>query len=177
MRRILNGLVLGGGLLLLGVSANAQYRFPGRDDGYYRDDPYYRGDPDWGRRYPDYRRGNGRYGNGAIVDQAISDLGRAASRSRYDGHEEKHFDNAIKHLRKFQEKQYDGKFDDHSLRDAINDMEHLAGADQLRGRDRDMIADDIRALSDLRANRGYGRYSDGYGNGRYGRYDPYGYGR
>jgi hypothetical protein len=26
------------------------------------------------------------------------------------------------------------KFDDHSLRDGINDTEHLAGADQLRGR-------------------------------------------
>jgi hypothetical protein len=169
MRRIFNGLILAGGVFLIAVGANAQYRFPGgRDDGYYRDDPYYRGGPDYG---PDYRRGNGRYG-GAVVDRVISDIDRAASRSRYDGHEGKHFRNAIKHLRKFQENQYKGKFDDHSLNDAIGDMEHLAGAQQLRGRDRDMIASDIRTLYDLRASRGYdGGY---YRNGRYG---PYGYGR
>lgn len=192
MRRFFHNILLTFGLCLFGLGANAQIW----DRGSYPDDPYsrnrgiYRDDDGYSRRrgpYGPYRDNrpyqNGRYGRnaGSIIDQVQYDIQRAAANSRVDGHERKHFDNAIDNLRKFQDRWTQGKFDQGRLDKAIDNLQHLVDADQVRGRDRSVLAQDLDALRDFRANRG--RYS----NGRYGyedgyyrndrRYDPYGYGR
>ena len=167
MQRFSRSLLLSSAILLLGFTANAQ-----RSDPYYRDDPYYRGrgvylDDDY--RY----RNNGPYAygrnTGSLINQVMSDISRAASYARVDGHERRHFDDAIQKLREFQDRWAQGKFDQHKLDKAIEDLQHLANAAQLRPRDRDMLANDLVALRDFRANRG--QYSNG-GNGVY-RDDPY----
>jgi len=121
-----------------------------------RDDPYY------GGRY-------GRYGRGtnSVIDRVRYDLSDAARANVYlDNHERKHFDTAQRELDKFEQRWTQGRFDTGPLDKAITSMQHLANSDQMSRRDRSMLARDLNALRDFRANRG----SDGYG----GYYDPYG---
>lgn len=145
-----------------------------RDRGVYRDDDTYRRERRRNRRaqnrgnYGDYGTyGNTGYNRGASVQRVMNDLNSVASRNYADGHERKHFDDAMKNLQKFDNAWRSGKWDQKPLDKAIESMEHLAGADQIRGRDRDMIHSDLAFLRDLRANRG-GSYG-------YERNGPYGY--
>ena len=172
----LRTVALAGGALFLAGALGAHdsdgWRRRGRD--VYRDDGYYD---------PAYRQPSGGYGYGygspeAQVNRVAGDLNAIASRTYADGHERKHFDEAQKNLYKFQDSWRSGRFDTKPLDKAIESMQHLASADQLRPRDRDIIASDMNLLRELRANRSGGAYSP-YGNGRYdpygnGRYDPYG---
>src|SRR5439155_1332087 len=57
-------------------------------------------------------------------------------------------------LQEFEARWARGKFDTGKLDKAIHNLEHLAGADRVRGRDRDMLARDLEDLRRFRASRG-----------------------
>ena len=142
------------GVLALGLAANAQT---------WRQDPYDRSRD----RYDDDRYSQqGRYGSG-LIDRVMSDLNRAAERARLDGHEVKHFDEVARNLEEFGSRWARGKFDTGKLDKAIHNLEHLAEADRVRGRDRDMLARDLEDLRQFRASRGrYGQNPNYYRNWR-----------
>lgn len=171
MRRFTFSALVLASLTLLPAGAFAQ-RYPGSRDPYYGRDAYGSRDPYYGRdRDAYYGRdyGNRGYRGGDPVDSAMRGLRQAASMSRYDGHERKHFDNAMRDLSRFQDRRRSGRFDRGALDSAISNMSDLARADQLHPRARDIIA---RDLSDLRNFRDSGdRYYDPYsGSGRGSRY-------
>lgn len=165
MNRPLRVLLFGSGLLALSVVANAQnggqgpYYGDGRDR-YSRPRDYY---PDQGWY------GNDRYSYGgnqdSLLRRVMADLNMVAAHARIDRHERKHFDEAARKLEEFEYRWARGKFDGGKLDKAIENLEHLADADQLRGRDRNILARDAQDLRQLRFTRG--RYSnDGYGDYR-----------
>jgi len=177
MNRFSSVLLFGSGVLVFSVAANAQIR---GQDPYYgqRDDLYYRNDPNRGY-YPDQSRsGNDRYGYGrnedSLIGRVLADLNMAASNARLDGHERRHFDGAARQLEQFEDRWARGKFDSGKLHEAIEDLEHLAKADRVSGRDREILARDLEDLRQFRSTRG--RYSNyGYGDYRYNQnrgYDP-----
>jgi hypothetical protein len=165
MRHLIRTFLLGSGLVIMAVGANAQIFGNG---GGYRNDPYYGNDP--------YNR-NDRYGRGygdagSLVARVQNDIYRAASNSYTDNHERKHFENASRNLAKFNDRMRQGKFDSHSLDKSIDDLNHLVNANQIRPRDRQMLANDMNALRQLRSSGGYN--SGSYGGYQNRRYDPYG---
>src|SRR5579872_5514588 len=109
-----------GAVLVFGMAAQGQGPGPGpyypQRDPNYRNDPNYQNYPDRGGYYDDgYSRprgydprsyGNDRFGYGrnqdSLIAQVMSDLDRAASNSRLDGHERKHFDEAARKLQDFE---------------------------------------------------------------------------
>jgi hypothetical protein len=157
---------------LISLTANAQTwgqrpYYPQRDDRYARQRGNY---PNQGRY------GNDGYGYGRnqdpMIGRVMGDLSRAAANARLDGHERKHFDEVAQNLQEFEVRWAQGKFDTGKLDKAIRNLEHLVDADRVRGRDRDMLARDVRDLRQFRSTRG--RYSDyGYGDYRDDRYNPY----
>jgi len=140
--------VLIGFSLLLGLAANAQ-----------RYDPYYRGgDRGYGDRY-------GYESRGSLIGQVVSDLDRIGSNAWVDHHERDHFYEASRKLQEFEARWTQGNFDKGKLDKAIENIQHLANADQLRGRDRDILNRDLTALRQFRSTRG------GYRDYRDDRYD------
>jgi hypothetical protein len=95
----------------------------------------------------------------------MTDLDRARSYRRIDGHERRHFEQARRDLERFQANWYNGRWDNGRLDSAIGNIDHLVNSDQLSPRDREMLSRDLYALRDFRANRGYNRR--GYGGYRY----------
>ncbi len=185
MIRFSGVLLLGSGLLLASLAANAQGPYAPRDDPYYRNSPN-RGYDDRDSRqrgyYPDQNRyGNSRYGSGSnpesLIGRVLADVNIAASNARLDRHENKHFEDVVRKLQEFEGKWAQGRFDSGKLDKAIESLEHLANADRVFGRDRDMLGRDMEDLRQLRATRGrssnYGNLRDDrYNQNR--RYDPYG---
>ena len=114
----------------------------------------------------------------SLIGRVLSDLAMAAGNARVDGHERKHFHEAAEKLQAFEDRWARGKFDRGQLDKAIQNLEHLVDADQVRGRDRDMLARDMEDLRQFRANgsrntNGYGQFRDDrYNHNR--RYDRYG---
>ena len=171
MKRFSATLLLGSSLLM-SLVANAQTWGQGpyyqqRDDRYARQRGNY---PSQGGY------GNNGYGYGRNQDPLISrvmgDLSRAAANAHSDGHERKHFDEVAQNLQEFEGRWAQGKFDSGKLNKAIQNLEHLADADRVRGRDRDVLARDVQDLRQFRSTRG--RYSDyGYGDYRDDRYNRY----
>jgi hypothetical protein len=186
MNRLSSVLLFGSGLLVVSLAANAQGAYPQRDDPYYPNEGNrgYNGDDRFRQRgyYPDQNRyGNDRYGDGrnqnSLIGRVLADLNRAASNARLDGHERKHFEEAADKLQEFEGRWAQGKFDSGKLDKAIQNLQHLADADRVRGRDRDMLARDVADLRQFRStrgrylNNGYGDYRDDrYNQNR--RYDP-----
>ena len=151
----LYGTLLGTGVLFLTLSAAAQTW--GRDQyGQSRDDPYYRNDDAYSR--------DRRYGQNEeyLIGRVISDLNQAASRAHLDDHERKHFDEVAGNLQDFQARWSRGKFDTGKLDKAIHNLEHLAQADRVRGRDREILSRDLYDLRQFRATRGSYDQSPGY---------------
>jgi hypothetical protein len=153
MKRLSSLFLFGCGVLALDLAANAQtWRGPYDTP---RSDPYYRSPDD---RYVQPRsygyRGNAQF----LIGRVMADLNRAAERARLDGHERKHFDEVAGNLQEFEERWSRGKFDTGKLDKAIHNLEHLADADRVRGRDRDMLARDLEDLREFRARRG--RYDE-----------------
>ncbi len=180
MKRISRVLLFGSGILTLSLAAQAQSRDPyySQRDGPYQNGPN-RGDYNDGRysqqrSYPDQGRYGNVYGQGSLVGRVLSDLDRAARNAYLDGHERKHFDEAARKLQEFEERWAQGRFDNGKLDKAIENLNHLADADRVSGRDREMLARDIQDLRQFRSTGG--RYSNGYGDYRddhYNRpYDP-----
>jgi len=149
--------LLGSGVLFFTLSADAQtwgrdqYGQPRYNPNYRNDDPYYR------------QRGYG-YGQNQdyLIGRVMSDLSQAASRAYLDGHERKHFDEVAGNLQDFQARWSRGKFDTGKLDKAIHNLEHLAQADRVRGRDRDTLGRDLYDLRQFRATRGGNYQSPGY---------------
>jgi hypothetical protein len=154
MKRLCRVFLFGYGFLSLGLAAKAQ---TWEQDPYQRrrPDPYYRNrDGSGDDRYSQQRA----YGYGRnqqyLISRVMSDLNRAAGRARLDGHESKHFDEVAGNLQEFEARWARGKFDTGKLDKAIRNLEHLADADRVRGRDRDMLARDLEDLREFRASRG-----------------------
>lgn len=144
MKRLCSLILFGCGVLALGASAQT-----------WQQDPYYRNDPyDRGGYYSERGYGYG-YGNQQfLIGRVMSDLDQAARRARLDGHEADHFNEVARNLQEFQSKWARGKFDSGKLDKAIHNLEHLAGADRVRGRDRDMLSRDLYDLREFRDSRG-----------------------
>ena len=183
MIRFSGVLLLGSWLLLLCLAASAQGPYAPREDPYYRNSPnrgYDDRDSRQGRYYPDDNRyGTGRYGSGrnpeSLIGRVLEDVNIAASNARLDRHENKHFEEVVRKLQEFEGRWAQGRFDSGKLDKAIESLEHLANADRVSGRDRDMLGRDMEDLRQFRASRG--RYSnhgdfrdDRYNQNR--RYDP-----
>jgi len=153
MKRLSSTFLFGCGVLALGLASNAQTW----QDPYYtpRNDPYYRNRDGYADdRYSQQRAyGYGRNGQ-FLIDRVMADLNRAAERARLDGHETKHFDEVAGNLQEFEARWARLKFDTDKLDKAIHNLEHLADADRIRGRDRDMLARDLEDLREFRASRG-----------------------
>ena len=137
MNRLSNVILSAAATLIFSLSANAQV---------------------W-RQDPNYRYGYGQNPN-ALIGRVMSDLDRAARSGYLDGHERHHFEEAARKLQEFQERWARGKFDNGKLDRAIENLQHLANADRVRGRDRQMLAQDADALRQFRATRG--GYERGY---------------
>ena len=146
MKHLCRLVLFGCGVLAVGASAQSWQQDP-----YYRDDPHYRG----GYSQQGYGYGYG-YGRNqqVLVDRVMSDLDQAARRARLDGHEVDHFNEVARSLQEFQSKWARGKFDTGKLDKAIHNLEHLAEADRVRGRDREMLSRDLYDLRQFRASRG-----------------------
>jgi hypothetical protein len=134
----------------------------GRDDDYREDRRYRRN-----QRYGYGQYGRSQPGSG-VIERTMSDLDRAARSAQLDNHERNHFSRAMQQLSQFRDRWSRGEFNRGNLDKAIEDVQHLVNADRVHPRDRDLLARDLTALRDFRANRGavYGGYSP--------RYDPYG---
>ncbi|MBM3734472.1 MAG: hypothetical protein FJW39_01690 [Acidobacteria bacterium] len=121
---------------------------------------------------PGYRGGGGGgYGYGASsrgndpVRLAIRDLETIYSRARVDHHERDHFRKAIGALREFEDRAYRGRFDEHLINRAIEDMSHLAAAQQLHPRARGVIGErmrDLRGFCERGSRGGYPGYRGRY---------------
>jgi|SRR5215471_11873308 len=143
----LPAVLLGFGVLFLTLSAGAQTW--DRDQyGQPRSNPYYRNDDLYRQRYG--------YGQdqGYLIGRVMSDLNQAASSAYLDNHERKHFDEVAGNLQDFQSRWSRGHFDTGKLDKAIHNLEHLAQADRVRGRDREMLSRDLYDLRQFRASRG-----------------------
>jgi len=165
-------LILIGSGLVLGFAANAQtegrgyFQYPQRDDPYYRSDRNRSDDGDYYRQRGDYRDSErystNRYGygpSGSLIGEVLRDIDRAASNAWVDSHERKHFDEAAQKLQEFEDRWAQGNFDKGKLDKAIENLQHLADADQVRGRDRDILSRDLAELRQFRSTRG--RYVNG----------------
>ena len=123
-------------------------------------DPYYRNDRNGGYRDGGYANDrNGYSPSGSLIGRVLSDIDRVASNSWVDDHERRHFYEASRKLQEFEERLTRGNFDNGKLDKAIESLQHLADADQVRGRDRDMLYRDLSELRQFRSTRG--RYSNG----------------
>ena len=141
--------ILSSGFLVFGLLANAQTYGRQRDDPYYRDDRYRDGD--------ERQRRDSRYGSrqsGSLIGQVLSDIDRAASQSWVDNHERKHFYEASRKLQEFEERWARGNWDNGKLDNAIENLQHLAQSDQVRGRERDVLYRDLTELRQFRSARG-----------------------
>lgn len=165
MKPYLYSLVVGAALLMGTPGANAQIFGGDRDDSRYRDqrngnDGYYRNDGYSNNGYNNSSRDN--YPR-SIVDQVQADLSRAASNSYTDNHERAHFDQAQQSLQDFQVRWARGRFDKGPLDRAVTSLQHLVNSNQLNGRDRSILADDLNALRQFRSSGGqYGYRQNGY---------------
>lgn len=154
MKRLSNVVLLGSGVLILAMTANAQ---TWRQDSYDspRNHAYYGDGRDGYGQYGYSRQGyDARQNPEFLIGRVLSDLNRAAASAYLDGHERRHFDEVANKLQEFETRWAQGRFDTGKLDKAIENLEHLAGADRVRGRDRAMFARDLRDLREFRATRG-----------------------
>ncbi len=162
MRPFRAATLLGSSLLLLSLSASAQF-YPDRGypDRGYSDRGYSdRGYSDRGYSDRDYRDGYGRGGGRetALFARTVSDLDRAASSGYYRGGDQRRIDNARKDLWDFQSRLRQGRFDRGELDEAIGSVQKVIHMRSLDYRDRDALENDVERLREFRAtqsDRGY----------------------
>src|SRR5262249_13457706 len=121
-----------------------------------RSDPYYRDRDTYDYRDRDsYVDGRDRYGRNPeyLIGRVMADLNRAAVRAQLDGHERKHFEDVADSLREFEARGARRKLECGKLDKAIHNLAHLAEADRVSGRDRDLLARDLADLREFRAGR------------------------
>jgi hypothetical protein len=127
MRRFVATILAGSALLLLTVSANAQYP---RGDRYYDRD--------------DYRN------RGGILERVREDLNRAESHSYANGGDRKRFNKVREELNDFQR-----SGNPHELNEPIGRLQNVVNDNRLAPRDRDILADDLYRMRDFRARNGW----------------------
>ena len=154
MRRFRTATLLGSSLLLLSLSASAQY-YPDRG---YPDRGYSdRGYSDRGYSDRDnYGRGGGQ--ETALFARTVSDLDRAASSGYYRGGDRRRIDNARRDLWDFQSRLRQGRFDRGELDEAIGNVQKVINMRSLDYRDRGALENDVERLREFRASqsdRGY----------------------
>src|SRR5689334_18062403 len=138
--------------LTIAVSAIPMLAQDHRDGQFYRDDNAYSRENIQYRQYGQY--GNRGYGGNSVFDRVRSDLTRASRSYRLNGHERDHVNGAFSDLDRFQSRWQQGSWDGRSLDKAIEHVAHLADANRVDPRDRDMLRSDLQMLRDFRANRG-----------------------
>ncbi len=150
MNRLFSRSVVGAGMLLCGIVAQAQYypgqRYPGRDDGY--------------GSYGGYRGGNRDY---ALFDRVQVDLDRAAANSYMSGGDRRRVQKARQDLADFQNRWSRGRFDRHELDEAIGRVQSVVNISRLSYRDRAALQDDLYRMREFRAYQSQGGDRYGYG--------------
>ncbi len=105
-----------------------------------------------------YGRSHGRtnpYATGQrIIDSIQSDLSQIGRRAAWDGWARRRFSDSIEHLERFQRSAARGKFDRGRLDKAIDNLNRLLTAPELRPRDRQRIADHRDQLRAFRSRNG-----------------------
>lgn len=146
MRRLLEKALLGCGLLIGIVSANAQV--------------YGRGSYENGRVYGEFGRYPGdRYDRGgSIFDRVRADLDRAESKYYASGGDRRRFNKVREELSEFQGKWANGRYDRHELDDVIGSLQRVVNDNRLDYRDRDVLQDDLYRLRDFRARNNNNYY-------------------
>lgn len=168
MRRQLLAVLMTTAVVVPALADDRRGRPTYRDDREYGRDNRGYGNGGYGR---DGAYGNGGYGNGGYgrdgsygaygrqsgrgnpVTAAMRDLDMVYRRARVDGHEADHFRRALRELADFDQNAARGRFDRGSLDSAIDNMAHLAQADRLHPRDRQVIR---QRMDDLRYVRNAG---------------------
>ena len=126
---------------------------------------WYHADSDRYERYRDYDHDYDRGGRAqSPVDMTVRDLEHFARRSeRYSSHHERvRFDNALRHLSKFQDRLYRGHFDKEELDDAIEDVNNVVKHNSLDQYARERLWNDVNNLRAFRENRGDWDYRHRY---------------
>ena len=108
-------------------------------------------------------------GRGSLIDQVLSDMDRAANNAYLDSHERDHFNEVARQLQEFDRRAAQGNFDKDRLDKAIENLDHVAHADRVSPRDRDILQQDLASLRSFRASRGrgYSAPTPAYGNNGY----------
>ena len=142
MRQLLTKALLGSSLLLGAVSANAQYAQRGQ----------YQGTPD--RR--DYREGDW------LLNRVLSDLNRAEAIAYPNSGDKIRLDRVENMVSRFQTRLDNGEYDRQQLDRIIINMERTLDQSALPDRSRNLLADDLGRLRDLRnrLDRSYGYYNN-----------------
>ena len=146
MRRLVAKAVLGGGLLIGGIAANAQVY----GGGYYDHGRVY---GEFGR-YPDERDRRG----AGLFDRVRADMDRAESNYFTSGGDRRRFNRVREELAEFQGKWANGRYDRHELDDAIGALQKVVNDNRLNYRDRDVLQDDLYRLRDFRARNNNNYY-------------------
>ncbi len=161
MRRFRMATLLGSSVLLLSLSASAQYGpdrgYPDRDYREYRD-----------RDYRDHRgAGYSRSVDpeGGIFARTASDLDRAASSQYYRGGDRRRIENARRDLWDFQKRWREGRYDRGELDEAIGNVQKVINMRYLDYQDRAALEQDVQQLREFRASQN----DRGYDRGSYGR--------
>jgi Skp family chaperone for outer membrane proteins len=89
-----------------------------------------------------------------LVDRVQNDLKRAADFERRKGKETERYENAQKHLSEFDRELHKGKFDKDKLDASIDDVKNVVEHNTLNPEDRDALSADLRALRQMREDRG-----------------------
>src|SRR5882724_2510860 len=134
MQRLSIKILFGAGLFLVAATSKAQIYSPNGDGRYNRDRYGYGGSS--------YESGRDIRG-GSAVDRALYNLSRGDRNAYVDHHERDHFRHAQEDLARFQDRWSQGRFDRGRLDRAIENMQHLVNSRQLRGRDCDVLANDL----------------------------------
>ncbi len=89
-----------------------------------------------------------------LVQHVQDDLQNVKSLGTRNDKERERLDNALKHLSDFDRNLREGKFSKDRLDEAIDDVKNVVERNTLQARDRNRLSRDLRALRDLRADRG-----------------------
>ena len=152
MKRILTGLLIGSGALMLSVSAFAQDYGRPFERTYFQDRDHDRDGGYWNRErlMREYR--------GAFYDRLQSDLARA-ERTRYlQGDDFRRFDRAHREVGEFQAKWSRGVFDPHEMDSAIASVQRVVDIPGLRRDDREALREDLGRMRAFRAHMEGRRY-------------------
>jgi len=134
MKHLLLRTVAGTGLILFGLTASVQAQPPRDDDSYHRGD-YYRGDQ-WRARMFDHIRDDLNHVQTTVFGSVTGDQFR--------------LDRAKQELGELQTAFTEHRYIARDLDDVINAMQRVLSDNRLRGRDHDMLSNDLDHLRQFR---------------------------